>query len=302
MRLAFKIFGSLGLIFFGVQICQYGFIPQVIDYEAINAASAPLAEAPADGKLGAIPPALVRSMEVSQSTEENSVLLRKNEELKVENVKLKEEVLRVEQQLAEAHARNSASTKAAEAAPPAQEFLRDRTEIKLYDNPLCDGLPTLTGEAEGAEPIILHPTEFPRSARVQGGGMAEVYIRLSRDYQGILIEEDECFAFPDDQRATKIVQFDLYSESQTAFKNKRQIPDSLQKQFSTASDLSQPHTRIIFSTTSSHYFGYQILANAYSFQISPNLLFTAGSCTRGACGVMSCLGMAFTAGGHFSLW
>ena len=45
----------------------------------------------------------------------------------------------------------------------------------------------------------------------------------------------------------------------------QQIDPQLQKRFSTAKDLTKPHTWIVYSAESSDYFGYQTLSNAFAF-------------------------------------
>lgn len=148
-----------------------------------------------------------------------------------------------------------------------QEEAEDQTtSLMVYDNTRCVGKPKNSFSVQSLQRYITSPPEFPLSVKVVGGGVAEVFILEREHYQGVIIEGDGCFRFPSDMIATLKVKFTLYGSSnqQVSFK-KQQIPASLQKQFTTAPDISKPHTKIVFSAQSSHYFGYQVLANAYAF-------------------------------------
>ena len=123
----------------------------------------------------------------------------------------------------------------------------------------------------------------PRSVKVKGKGLVEVYsltdehINGGRDYQGVIMELDGCFT-PQRMQNMGRREFRLYASTNTSIvlTAKRQIiPSSskgdIQRFFSTAQNLSMPHTRIVFSASSSHYFGYQVYANAYAFLQSPQI-------------------------------
>ena len=140
------------------------------------------------------------------------------------------------------------------------------TTIRLatYDNRHCEGQPRedLVRNHDQVIPVDFQLPLFPISVKVTGKGFVEIYIREQGDYEGVLVEDDGCFYFNVHQRETRHVRFRLFSEP---LGSKVQIPPSLQQKFSTSQDSSGSKVRFVFSVQSSKYFGYQVLASAYSF-------------------------------------
>jgi hypothetical protein len=94
----------------------------------------------------------------------------------------------------------------------------------------------------------------------------EVHVGTNKYYRGTVVESEGCLDLYDSMMNFHPLQFTLYpSDSSRVLSAHRQIPSSLQQQFSTAADRSKPHTRIVFSVESSEYFGYQVMAHATGF-------------------------------------
>ena len=143
------------------------------------------------------------------------------------------------------------------------------TSLFVYSESNCSSQ-TEHIQVLGSEPALFKNDTIPKSVKLQGRGFAEVYKGARKEtYLGIIIEQDGCFdivAFSKYYGSFNHLYFDVHGESSSkSITNKPQIPSILQQQFSTAKDLSKPHTRIVFSTSSSHYLGFQVLASAFSF-------------------------------------
>ena len=99
-------------------------------------------------------------------------------------------------------------------------------------------------------------TDTPKSIRVVGAGELKLYDAWDK-YMGSAVELEGCipiFHQPPPARGEL-----------THGAPPRRIDPAVQKKFFTGSDLSKPHTRIVFSAESSIYFGYQTVTNAYAF-------------------------------------
>ena len=163
-----------------------------------------------------------------------------------------------------------------------ERIQKEFTELLLFDRKYCNGTLLDTKRVSGASPLLIFepPSDAkPRSLQVKGKGLVEVYsiadeqINNGREYRGVIMEMDGCFTPPRTQNMGRR-EFRLHAATNTSIvlTAKRQITLSsskgdtgLQQIFSTAPNLTLPHTRIVFSASSSHYFGYQVYANAYAF-------------------------------------
>jgi hypothetical protein len=146
----------------------------------------------------------------------------------------------------------------------------DTTSLFLFSESNCSSQVHHV-QVQGSEPIRFKGDSIPKSVKLQGSGFVEVHQGAKNEtYLGVIVEQDGCFdvvAFSK-HKSFKHLTFDVYSASSSnsqAITHRKQIPEFLQRQFSTAKNLSEPHTRIIFSAESSHYFGFQVLASAFSF-------------------------------------
>jgi len=110
------------------------------------------------------------------------------------------------------------------------------------------------------------------SMQIIGPGELKLYNQEGH-YVGSLVEMEGClpiFPWPP-------VRKGMLAHRKTNPGKQCQIDPDLQKQFATTKDLTQPHTRIVYSAESSDYFGYQTLSNAYAFMDSSQ---TEASWTR----------------------
>ena len=99
-----------------------------------------------------------------------------------------------------------------------------------------------------------------KSMQIIGPGEVKLYNQQGH-YIATVVEMEGCmpiFPFPPIRKGILV-------HRATDPGKKCQIDPHVQKQFSTAKDLTRPHTRIVHSTESSDYFGYQTLSNAYAF-------------------------------------
>ena len=141
-----------------------------------------------------------------------------------------------------------------------------RTELYIYSNEICHGNATdVLGDSDIGQKRLRLSTNDPASVELVGQGMVELASR-AKGYVGVLLESDGCFDLKQ-FAAAGYVLLRMYAATNTTavLTEKRQVSETLQRQFSTVPDLSQPHTRIVFSVSSSHYFGYQVYANAFAF-------------------------------------
>ena len=151
-----------------------------------------------------------------------------------------------------------------------QEEELDAVSLKFltYNEPGCAGEVNQTATiTDGSASTEFIPNGVPKSAKLEGAGIAEIFIH-GRSYFGSIAQSEGCVDFfhffnpPHDK-----VHFVLHAKENT-FLATKQISDELQAKFSTVAsehDNVQPRTWIVYSATSSEYFGYQLLANAYSF-------------------------------------
>ena len=99
-----------------------------------------------------------------------------------------------------------------------------------------------------------------RSMQIIGPGEVKLYNQQGH-YVATVVEMEGCmpvFPWPPIRKG-------ILAHRKTDPGRQCQIDPELQKQFSTAEDLTKPHTRIVYSAESSDYFGYQTLSNAYAF-------------------------------------
>lgn len=144
------------------------------------------------------------------------------------------------------------------------------TTISTFSSAHCQGSSVDEATVQSSKPVELKASIFPTSVRLRGNGLAQVYIGgfTSDDYKGTVMEVEGCVDFyhlykDEAKKAHFIVHAAVNTDK--VLTAKRQVLPELQEKFATTKDLSQPHTRIVFSATSSQYFGYQTLANALGF-------------------------------------
>lgn len=104
---------------------------------------------------------------------------------------------------------------------------------------------------------IKFPNGMPKSIRVVGTGELRLY-DSGGNYVASVVELDgTCVA---------VYEWPAFVRGElTHGSPPRRIDPQVQKKFFTGSDLSEPQTRIVFSSESSLYFGYQAVTNAYGF-------------------------------------
>ena len=111
---------------------------------------------------------------------------------------------------------------------------------------------------EGIDPKAGNP--FGKSMQIIGPGEAKLYNQQGH-YVATVVEMEKCltiFPWPP-------VSNGILTHRKTDPGKQCQIEPEVQKQFSTAKDLTKPHTRVVYSAESSDKFGYQTLSNAYAF-------------------------------------
>lgn len=132
--------------------------------------------------------------------------------------------------------------------------------LKIFGSPFCSGN-VEEAKMESTGPLEYTPTILPKSVQVYGAGLVEVYNGPKQEYKGTVMELEGCVDFYDlmEKQESKFV---LFTEATVdkVLTSKQQIPKQLQESFATTKDLSKPHTRFVFSATSSEYFGYQVSA------------------------------------------
>lgn len=140
---------------------------------------------------------------------------------------------------------------AANKQPPSAVILE-----QYYMSDACEeGTNMTTLKLEAAHQDL--PTS--KSMRLVGKGELELYGVMGEngDYIASLVEMEGC---------VKVHPWPTFDRGVLHHGNPTwRIDPDLQRKFSTASDLSKPHTRIVFSCESSEYFGYQAATNAYAF-------------------------------------
>lgn len=131
---------------------------------------------------------------------------------------------------------------------------------RYYTSDACEegtNMTTTKVYAAHREVSIRFP-EMPKSMRVVGEGQLKLYgMGKDADYIASLVEMEGCI---------KVYLWPSFDRGVLQHGNSTwRIDPALQQKFSTAPDLSKPHTRIVFSCESSEYFGYQVTTNAYAF-------------------------------------
>ncbi|CAB9508279.1 expressed unknown protein [Seminavis robusta] len=141
------------------------------------------------------------------------------------------------------------------------------TQLYTYNVPSCQESANTSTTVAESEPIIFEPSIVPKSVLIRGGGLLQIKVGQYRFHLGSVMESEGCVDLYESILANQApVQFTLLPDKHPrVLSRSKQIPDTLQQQFSTATDLSQPHTKIVFSATSSDYFGYQVYAHALGF-------------------------------------
>jgi hypothetical protein len=144
----------------------------------------------------------------------------------------------------------------------------EMTSLEIFSEAACKGTPSGQATAGSSEPVHLEPDIFPKSVRLHGSGLAKVFVGIPSEYKGTVMEVEGCVdfydLFKDDQKKIKFTVFSS-SNKREVITAVRQIDPRIQRQFATAPDIYQPHTRFVFSSESSEYFGYQLYAGALGF-------------------------------------
>ncbi|CAB9508278.1 expressed unknown protein [Seminavis robusta] len=146
---------------------------------------------------------------------------------------------------------------------------REKTTLSVFKDANCKGIAAKQITATSSEAVELLLDYLPKSAQIQGAGLAQVFVGDKYAYVGTVMELEGCVDFYnlfDDVQNDKS-KFSVHSslDSQVVTTARKQVDPALQRQFATVNDLSKPHTRFIFSCESSEYFGYQVYANALGF-------------------------------------
>lgn len=127
----------------------------------------------------------------------------------------------------------------------------EETDEKKDMITIPDGVDTKNGDPAG------------KSMQIIGPGEVKLYNQQGH-YVATVVEMEGClpmFPWPP-------VRKGILAHRKTDPGKQCQIDPDVQKNFATTKDLTQPHTRIVFSAESSDYFGYQTLSNAYAFMDS----------------------------------
>jgi hypothetical protein len=126
----------------------------------------------------------------------------------------------------------------------------------LSDECRGENVTTLQAHPNGPPATVHLEKQMPKSMRVLGQGELQLF-NDDGNYVASVVELEGC---------VKLFPWPGFTRGElTHGAPSRRVDLDLLKKVSTASDLSKPHTRIVFSCESAEYFGYQAVTNAYAF-------------------------------------